>query len=167
VPLEAFGEEFGWRGYLFPKLMPLGVPVAVLGSGLVWALWHVPSYFIYGNKNVTTFVLFVLYTTFGSTLLCWLRLRARSIWPAAIWHQAYNYQGAALAGLLTPVGMSVASLTQALPTFVLIFEILAFAYLFIWGGIMRAAREDDVVWTSLIRPEQGSSGVSPIAERPE
>jgi hypothetical protein len=63
--------------------------------------------------------------------------------------------------------MSVASLTQALPTFVLIFEILAFAYLFIWGGIMRAAREDDVVWTSLIRPDQGSSGVSPIAERPE
>ncbi len=42
----ALGSEFGWRGYLLPRLMPLGaLPAYVLG-GLCWGLWFFP--FIYG-----------------------------------------------------------------------------------------------------------------------
>jgi len=37
-----FGEEFGWRGYLLPKLLPLGKPKAYLISGIIWGLWHAP-----------------------------------------------------------------------------------------------------------------------------
>lgn len=151
LSFEAFGEEFGWRGYLFPKLIPLGAPAAVIISGALWALWHVPGYLIYTNNGWISFLLFAGTATFGSALLCWLRLRARSVWPAAIFHEAYNNQGPALAGLLTPTGMSVGQLTYALPAFVGIFELLAFAYLFIWGHLSRAAEEDRVVWTSLIR----------------
>jgi membrane protease YdiL (CAAX protease family) len=167
VSFQAFGEEYGWRGYLFPKLMPLGVPVAVVASGLIWALWHIPGYFIYTNNGILTFALFVGTTTFGGGLLCWLRLRARSVWPAAIWHEAYDDQGPAIAGLLTPTGTSVVWLTYALPAFVGIFEILMFGYLFIWGGIVRAAQEDHVVWTSLLRRERDSRDLSATAQPPE
>jgi hypothetical protein len=38
----AVGEEFGWRGYLLPKLLPLGARRAVLGVGVVWGVWHWP-----------------------------------------------------------------------------------------------------------------------------
>lgn len=40
--LFALGEEIGWRGYLLPRLMPLGKPAAYAIGGVVWALWHVP-----------------------------------------------------------------------------------------------------------------------------
>jgi len=31
-----FGEEFGWRAYLLPKLTPLGLRAAVVVQGLIW-----------------------------------------------------------------------------------------------------------------------------------
>lgn len=38
-----FGEEFGWRGYLTPKLEKL-MPsaAAILVTGVIWGLWHAP-----------------------------------------------------------------------------------------------------------------------------
>ncbi len=35
-------EEIGFRGYLLPKLLPLGRKRALLLSGLVFATWHMP-----------------------------------------------------------------------------------------------------------------------------
>jgi hypothetical protein len=32
----AFGEEWGWRGYLLPRLLPLGQWRALLVSGVIW-----------------------------------------------------------------------------------------------------------------------------------
>jgi len=38
----AFGEEYGWRGYLLPKLLPLGEVRAATIVGVIWGLWHSP-----------------------------------------------------------------------------------------------------------------------------
>ena len=38
--IPTLGEEFGWRGYLQPKLMPLGGRNAVLLTGIIWGVWH-------------------------------------------------------------------------------------------------------------------------------
>ena len=38
----AFGEEWGWRGYLLPHLLPLGQWPAFLIGGVIWGLWHIP-----------------------------------------------------------------------------------------------------------------------------
>ena len=40
--LLTFGEEFGWRGYLLPKLLGLGARKALLISGIIWGVWHWP-----------------------------------------------------------------------------------------------------------------------------
>ncbi|MFC7196537.1 CPBP family intramembrane glutamic endopeptidase [Halosimplex aquaticum] len=40
--LATFGEEFGWRAYLLPKLAPLGWTRALLAHGVVWGMWHWP-----------------------------------------------------------------------------------------------------------------------------
>lgn len=39
----ALGEEYGWRGYLLPRLLPLGEIKATLLVGVVWATWHLPA----------------------------------------------------------------------------------------------------------------------------
>ena len=37
----AFGEEWGWRGYMMPKLTELmGKPAAIIAGGIIWGLWH-------------------------------------------------------------------------------------------------------------------------------
>jgi uncharacterized protein len=43
TPISAvltLGEEYGWRGYLLPKLLPLGEFRASVIIALIWAPWH-------------------------------------------------------------------------------------------------------------------------------
>ena len=40
--LLAFGEEYGWRGYLLPRLLPLGEVRASVVVAVIWAPWHLP-----------------------------------------------------------------------------------------------------------------------------
>ena len=57
VLVLSLSEEIGIRGYLLPKLLPLGRKRALLVSGLVWATWHMPLIFLtsllpVGNKLI-------------------------------------------------------------------------------------------------------------------
>jgi membrane protease YdiL (CAAX protease family) len=100
LPL-AFGEEFGWRAYLQPKLMPLGPRKAVLLVGVTWAVWHWPSIFLgynygfgYWGAPVVGPLLWVWVLLSSSTFLGWLTLRSGSVWPAAIAHGVNNASAA-------------------------------------------------------------------------
>ncbi len=102
----ALGEELGWRGYLLPKLVPLGQWRAILLSGAIWGLWHAPTTILHGYNFPQHPYLGVLVGVVGfillGTILSWLYLKARSPWIAALCHGAFN----AIAGLplmvLTP-----------------------------------------------------------------
>lgn len=92
-----FGEEFGWRGYLQPRLMPLGGRRAMLAMGLIWGIWHWPIILMGHNYGLdypgSPFLgpLAMVWFTFTlGTFLGWLTLRAASVWPAVIGHAAIN-----------------------------------------------------------------------------
>jgi membrane protease YdiL (CAAX protease family) len=91
----ALGEEIGWRGFLFPRLMArFGFNGACLASGLVWAIWHYPG-LIWGHYNAGTnpaFALsfFTLSITAEAFISGWLRVRSGSIWPCALLHASHN-----------------------------------------------------------------------------
>jgi len=95
--IATFGEEFGWRAYLLPKLMPLGGRKAMLLIGLIWGIWHWPVIFMgyeygfnYPGYPWAGPLLFI-WITFGlGIFLGWLTLRSKSIWPAVIGHGAIN-----------------------------------------------------------------------------
>lgn len=96
----AFGEEFGWRGYLLPKLLPLGPRIACLALGVVWGIWHWPviamgyNYgFGYVGAPWTGMLAMVWMTTAAGTFLAWVTLRSGSVWPAALGHGAINAVG--------------------------------------------------------------------------
>lgn len=41
--IPAFGEEFGWRGYMLPRLVSrMTAPRAVVVQGFIWWGWHLP-----------------------------------------------------------------------------------------------------------------------------
>lgn len=42
ISVLTFGEEYGWRGYLLPRLLPLGETKAAVIVGLIWGPWHAP-----------------------------------------------------------------------------------------------------------------------------
>jgi membrane protease YdiL (CAAX protease family) len=92
-----FGEEFGWRGYLQQKLMPLGGRKAVLLVGVIWAVWHWPAIFLglnylrgYRGEPVVGPLLWVWTLLPVSVLYGWLTLRSGSVWPATIAHGVNN-----------------------------------------------------------------------------
>jgi membrane protease YdiL (CAAX protease family) len=107
--IATFGEEFGWRAYLQPKLMPLGGRKAMLWIGLIWGIWHWPIIFMgyeygfdYPGYPWAGPLLFILITFAFGTFLGWLVLRAKSVWPAVIGHASIN--GIALIAILATVG---------------------------------------------------------------
>jgi membrane protease YdiL (CAAX protease family) len=92
--VPALGEELGWRGWLLPRLMPLGTLPALLITGVVWGVWHAPLVLLGydypdapGWLGVTAMVGMCI--PIGA-LLGWLRLRSGSVWPAALAHAAFN-----------------------------------------------------------------------------
>lgn len=73
-----FGEEFGWRGYLFPQLMQrFGFLSSALLVGLIWGLWHLPLFFmgfyplIWGSIAIS-FGLIVWQMLCSSIYISWL-----------------------------------------------------------------------------------------------
>ena len=103
--LFTFGEEFGWRGYLQPKLMALGYRKALLVVGIIWGVWHWPVIamghnfgFDYWGAPWSGFLVMTVFTTTAGIIIGWLALRGQSVWPAVIAHAATN--GIAGAGIL-------------------------------------------------------------------
>lgn len=95
--LFTFGEEFGWRAYLQQKLMPLGFRRAMILMGIIWGLWHAPIIAMGHNYGLDYWgapwsgILAMTWFTFSlGTILGWLTLRAKSVWPAVIGHAAIN-----------------------------------------------------------------------------
>jgi membrane protease YdiL (CAAX protease family) len=99
-PLNAivtFGEEFGWRAYLLPKLLPLGSRKAVVLMGVIWGVWHWPVIFMgyeygfdYPGWPWLGPLLFIWFTFTAGVFLAWVTLRGGSVWPAVIGHAAIN-----------------------------------------------------------------------------
>jgi membrane protease YdiL (CAAX protease family) len=118
--LATFGEEFGWRGYLQRKLMPLGPRKAMLAMGAIWGIWHWPvilmgyNYgFDYPGAPFLGPLAMVWFCLIVGTFLGWLTIKSDSVWPAVIGHAAIN--GMANLGALFVQGQPN-SLLGPLPT---------------------------------------------------
>jgi uncharacterized protein len=93
----SLAEEIGIRGYLLPKLLPLGRK-----RGLVWATWHMPLIYLtallpIGNPVIGV-PLFYAAVVAGSFFYGYLRLASGSLWPSSIAHATHNSAWGILVG---------------------------------------------------------------------
>ncbi len=94
--IPAFGEEFGWRGYLLPKLLPLGKLKALLLSGIIWGFWHVPFILFlgmhYGENRILGSITFIVVVILLGVYIGYLRLTSGSVILASFAHGVFNAQ---------------------------------------------------------------------------
>ena len=96
--IPSLGEEWGWRGYMMPRLLKTMKPLpALLTGGVIWGLWHAPLIALGHNYGtgypgypwVGIAAMCVFCVVFG-ILLTWVTEKTGSVIPAAVAHGAFN-----------------------------------------------------------------------------
>lgn len=143
--IAAFGEEAGWRGYLWTQVRGWGFWRASLFVGFVWGLWHAPVIMVGQNYGVdydgypwAGVIVMTAFTMGLSPLMGLLRDRTGSVFPAAIFHGTLNAV-AGIGGLLVAGGASplIAS---------------------VWGGAGIAAGAGAALIVAFLRPNRAPLG---------
>ena len=124
LPIMLIGgglEEAGWRYITFPELdKKLGFPIAAFVTGIIWALWHLPLFFIPGvhqcGKNFLGFTITVIGLSYA---LATIRKVTESIWLCVLFHMIvnavpesirYDIYGSYMASTITTIVLIIVSL---------------------------------------------------------
>ncbi|MGZ8492375.1 MAG: CPBP family intramembrane glutamic endopeptidase [Gemmatirosa sp.] len=104
------GEELGWRGYALPRLAGhLGLGGASILLGGMWALWHLPLFFLSDTGSTgQSFPIYLLQVTAISVTMAWLYWKTEgSLLLVMLMHASVNNATgivpAAVAGAVTPL----------------------------------------------------------------
>lgn len=136
--ITCFGEEWGWRGYLLPKMaakMPR-IPMLLI-TGTIWGLWHAPIIAMghnygtdYWGYPIVGIVMMCIFCIALGTIFSYLCMKTQSCIPGVIAHGAINsFAGAGLffaatndnailgptpAGLIGSIGLIVTAIIIAI-----------------------------------------------------
>lgn len=103
--VTCFGEEWGWRGYLLPKMadkMPR-IPMLLI-TGTIWGLWHAPIIAVghnygtdYWGFPIVGILMMCIFCIALGTIFSYLCIKTQSCIPGVIAHGAINsFAGAGL-----------------------------------------------------------------------
>ena len=96
--VTCFGEEWGWRGYLLPKMAEKfpAIPM-LLVNGVIWGLWHAPLTAIGHNYGVgypgfpfTGIAAMCFFCIVMGIFLSYVSMKTGSCIPAVLGHGAIN-----------------------------------------------------------------------------
>lgn len=92
-----FGEEYGWRYFLQPRMQAkFGARRGVILLGVMWGLWHLPlNLFYYAPDTPLQSILLQQITCISlAILIAYGYLKTGNIWVAVIMHYLNNNMGA-------------------------------------------------------------------------
>lgn len=136
--ITCFGEEWGWRGYLLPKMAAKipRIPMLLI-TGTIWGLWHAPIIAMghnygtdYWGYPVVGIAVMCIFCIALGTIFSYLCIKTQSCIPGVIAHGAINsFAGAGLfftatndnailgptpAGLIGGIGLIVTAIIIAI-----------------------------------------------------
>lgn len=88
-----FGEEFGWRGYLQPRLQILfGKKLGVILLGVIWGMWHLPlCVTLYGTTTpICSIISYPFSCTFLAIFFGLAYMKTGNLWSTIILHMVNN-----------------------------------------------------------------------------
>lgn len=96
--IPSFGEEFGWRGYLLPRLAQrFNIVKAVIFHAVIWWAWHLPVVIgtaLQDNPNITVIIGKVIIgaipVVLHAVIFAYIWLYTRSIAVVTVYHAAYD-----------------------------------------------------------------------------
>jgi len=91
--VAAFGEEYGWRGFLQKQYSYMSFWKMSLLIGVIWGLWHVPIIiqgYNYPQHPVLGVAMMTIFTVLFTPLIAYIRIRSGSVIAAAIMHGTLN-----------------------------------------------------------------------------
>lgn len=93
----ALGEEFGWRGFAYPRLtkvMPTQKATFVLG--IIWSIWHLPLFFMIGTVQSSMPIWqFMIQNTLIAFFYTWLYHKTKgNLWLMIYLHAIANTSSA-------------------------------------------------------------------------
>ena len=105
--INPIGEETGWTGFALPHLQKQFRPwLSAVILGAVWAIWHLPAYFIpseMGRFNPIGFAIFMLIAVLTRIIWTWVTNKAKGSGLAGILlHASSNAVSVGLIPLLLP-----------------------------------------------------------------
>ncbi len=105
------GEETGWTGFALPHLQKRFASwLSAVILGAVWAVWHLPAYFVpseMGSFNLVNFIFFVLLSIFVRIIWTWVTNRSNgSGIVGVLLHASSNAVSLALIPALLPTPTS-------------------------------------------------------------
>jgi uncharacterized protein len=109
--INPIGEETGWTGFALHHLQKQFSPwLSAVLLGVVWAIWHLPAYFIpseMGAFNLMGFVIFMLIAVFTRIIWTWITNTAKGSGLAGVLlHASSNAVSVGLIPLLLPTPQS-------------------------------------------------------------
>ncbi len=93
----AMGEELGWRGFLVRQFLHIGFWKSSALIGFIWGIWHAPIILMghnYPEHPVAGVGMMVVFCLLISPILSYVRLKAKSVVAAAIFHGTINSMAA-------------------------------------------------------------------------
>lgn len=105
----ATGEEPGWRAYATPRLQHhLGALGASVVLGVIWAMWHLPLWFLEGTPQYgLPFAPFAISCVAETILLTWIFNNTEgSLAMASLFHFSINASGSLVSGVFGWVGFN-------------------------------------------------------------
>jgi membrane protease YdiL (CAAX protease family) len=94
-----FGEELGWRGFMFNETKHLGFFKSNLLIGTIWGLWHAPIILQghnYSDHPTAGVFMMIPLSISLSFIMSWMRLKTNSVLAPALFHGMVNASGGGL-----------------------------------------------------------------------
>jgi membrane protease YdiL (CAAX protease family) len=140
------GEEWGWRGYVLPRLQAkYNALISSLIVGAIWSVWHLPKFFGTGLSGERSFVWFTVAHLALAVLYTWLYNNSRgSLLLVVLFHATGN-----TAGMFLPIQFAVpGGIAQNM--LIVLYIVAAVVVVMIAGATRLSRTEEKQVETSEI-----------------